>query len=148
MLKEIIEESEGKVLVFVPLTGALEHVAAELSKDWEVATVHGGTPKAKRDETFQFFQKTKSPHVIVANPQTMAHGLTLTAATTIVWYGPTNSNDIYMQANARVRRPGQTKKTVIAHIIGSDVERRAVERLKNRQSMQNILLEMFREEMK
>lgn len=146
VLKEVIEESEGKVLVFIPLTGALEHVAAELAKDYNVAVVHGSTPKNQRDEIFHNFQTTKDPHIIVANPATMSHGLTLTAATTVVWYGPTVSNDTYVQACARVRRPGQTRTTVIVHLVSSEIERRIFARLQGKQKMQNILLEMLKEE--
>jgi len=144
VLKELISESEGKVIVFIPLTGALEHIAAELSKDWEIGVIHGGTPKTQRDEIFQGFQKGTSPHVIVANPGTMSHGLTLTAATTIIWYAPVHSNDTYEQACARVRRPGQTRSTVIAHIAGSEIERRIYTRLKTKQKMQGLLLDMMK----
>jgi SNF2 family DNA or RNA helicase len=145
VLKELIEESEGKVLVFVPFTAALEQVAAELAKTWSVAVVHGGTPKNARDDIFNNFQNSDDPHVIVANPGTMSHGLTLTAATTIIWYGPTNSNDTYTQACARVRRPGQTRTTVIAHLVATEVERRIFARLQGKQKMQNVLLDLLKE---
>ena len=144
VLKEVIEESEGKVLVFVPLTGVLEDVASKLSEHWTVATIHGGTPKAERDQTFRDFQHSSTPHVLVANPSTMSHGLTLTTATTIVWYAPIHSNDVYEQACARVRRPGQTKTTVIVHIAGSDVERRIYKRLRKKQKMQGALLDIMK----
>lgn len=146
VLKEIIAESEGKVIVFVPLTGALETVAAELRKDWAVEVVHGGTSKNERDQIFSNFQRGFDPRVLVANAATMSHGLTLTAATTIVWYAPVHSNEIYEQACARVRRPGQTKTTVIVHIAGTDVERRVYKRLQDKQSMQGLLLEMMKEQ--
>jgi SNF2 family DNA or RNA helicase len=146
VLKEIIEESEGKVIVFVPLTGALESVATELRKDWSVEVVHGGTSKSQRDQIFSDFQRGFDPRVLVANAATMSHGLTLTAATTIVWYAPVHSNEIYEQACARVRRPGQTKTTVIVHIAGTDVERRVYKRLQDKQSMQGILLDMMKEQ--
>lgn len=144
-LKELIDESTGKVIVFVPLTAALETVAKELAKDWTVEIVHGETSKSDRDRIFASFQKTDDPRVLVANAATMSHGLTLTAATTIVWYAPVHSNEIYEQACARVRRPGQTKTTVIAHIAGSDVERRVYKRLQDKQSMQGLLLEMMKD---
>ena len=145
VLKETIEESEGKVIVFVPLTAVLEHVAEQLRHHWDVAVVHGETPKNARDEIFDAFQKRPDPHVIVANPGTMSHGLTLTAATTIIWYAPVHSNDTYEQACARVRRPGQTRTTVIVHIAASEVERRIYERLKTKQKMQGLLLDMMKE---
>lgn len=144
VLKEIIEESEGKVIVFVPLTGALESVADELRKDWSVETIHGGTSKTERDRIFGEFQRLPEPRVLVANAATMSHGLTLTAATTIVWYAPVHSNEVYEQACARVRRPGQTRTTVIVHIAGSDIERRVYKRLQDKQSMQGLLLDMMK----
>ena len=144
VLKELIEESEGKVLVFVPLTGVLEHLMTELSTDWKCAAIHGGTSKNERDEIFGDFQNTARYKVIVANPATMSHGLTLTAATTIIWFAPIHSNDIYEQACARVRRPGQTRTTVIAHIAGSDIERRIYKRLQTKQKLQGSLLEIMK----
>jgi SNF2 family DNA or RNA helicase len=146
-LTEIVEGSEGKVLVFAPLTGVIHHIAGELSKHWEVAVITGATPKHERDEIFRRFQDKQDPlHVIVANPGTMSHGTTLTAATTIVWYAPTNSNDTYVQANARVRRPGQTRTTVIVHIAASKVERRIYDRLGKKGKMQGILLDLLEEQ--
>lgn len=151
-VEEIIEESEGKVIIFVPFTVALENLAADIRKDlfdgdeMAVAVVHGGTKKSDRDSTFAAFQNHEYPRVIVANPGTMSHGLTLTAATTIVWYAPTYSGETYEQANARVRRPGQKRTTVIVHIAGSDVERRIYDRLKTKQKTQGILLDMFKEQ--
>jgi len=144
VLKELIEESEGKVLVFVPLTGVLENLIDELKNDWDVAAVHGATSKHERDQIFGDFQKTDRIRVIVANPSTMSHGLTLTAATTIIWYAPIHSNDVYEQACARVRRPGQTRTTVIAHIAGSDIERRIYKRLQAKQKLQGSLLEIMK----
>jgi SNF2 family DNA or RNA helicase len=144
VLKELIAESEGKVLVFVPLTGVLEHLMEELAPEWDCAAIHGQTSKADRDEIFGQFQKTDNIRVIVANPSTMSHGLTLTAATTIIWYAPIHSNDVYEQACARVRRPGQTRTTVIAHIAGSDIERRIYKRLQGKQKLQGSLLDIMK----
>jgi len=145
VLRELIEESEGKVLVFVPLTSVLHHVAEKLRKDWTVEVVHGDVSKPQRDKIFTAFQTTKEPHIIVANPGTMSHGLTLTAGTTIIWFAPIYSNDIYEQACARVRRPGQTKTTVIAHIAASEIERRIYQRLAGKQRMQGLLLDLMKE---
>jgi SNF2 family DNA or RNA helicase len=140
---DVCTQSEGKVLVFVPFTGALNYVATELSKHFSVSVVNGGTKKSDRDQIFGSFQKDRDPHVIVAQPGTMSHGLTLTAATTIIWYAPINSNEIYEQACARTRRPGQKRTTVVVHISGSDIERRMYTRLKNKQKMQGILLDLL-----
>lgn len=145
VLKEVIEESEGKVIVFIPLTAVLKYVAKELEPYWPIGIVHGETSKHERDQIFSGFQTADDPHVLVANPATMSHGLTLTRGTTIVWFAPIYSNDIYEQACARVRRPGQTKTTVIVHLAGSEIERRIYQRLSSKQKMQGILLDLMKE---
>lgn len=148
VVKEVIDESEGKVIVFVPLTGVLHYVTEALRAEYGadmVAQIYGETSKRERDQIFTDFQNHLSPRIIVANPGTMSHGLTLTAATTIIWYAPIHNNDIYEQACARVRRPGQTRSTVIVHIGASEAERRVYDRLERKQQMQGILLELMNE---
>jgi len=146
----VIEESEGKVLVFVPFTGVLEHLTRDLRVEFgedAVEVVNGEVKKTDRDRIFgQFQDANASPRIIVANPGTMSHGLTLTAATTVVWFAPVYSNEMYEQACARVRRPGQSRVTVIVHVSGSPVERRIYERLKNKQRIQGTLLDLMKEE--
>jgi SNF2 family DNA or RNA helicase len=145
LVREIIEESEGKVIVFVPLTGALHALKEEFQQYVSVEVVNGETSKSERDRIFGLFQSQEEPRVLLANAQTMSHGLTLTAATTIVWYAPVHSNEIYSQANARIRRPGQSKKTVIVHIAGTGIERTIYKRLESKESMQGVLLDMVKE---
>lgn len=146
VVREVIEEAEGKVIVFVPLTGALEHVASELRKDFSVEVVHGETSVSKRNDIFRDFQQAADPRVLVAHPKTMSHGLTLTAATVIVWFMPVYDNETYQQACARITRPGQTKNTLIVHIEGSEVERRVYSKLAGKEAMQGTLLQMIKDE--
>jgi len=148
VLKEIIEEAEGKVIVFIPLTGALSRVADELRKAHiTTEVVHGGVSKTERDRIFQAFQKADDPRVLVANPKTMSHGLTLTEASVVVWFTPVFDNETYLQACARITRPGQTRNTLIVHIEGSDIERRCYKRLRDKGNLQGTLLQLIKEEM-
>lgn len=140
---EVVEESKAKVIVFVPLTGALNALAEEIGKHYSVSIVHGQVSKAQRDEIFHDFMQPNGAKVLIAQPGTMAHGLSLTAADTICWYAPTNSAETYQQANARIVRPGQKNNTLIVRVQGSDLERRMYERLERRESMQGTLLGMF-----
>ena len=144
VLREVIEESDGKVIVFVPLTGALNYVASELEKDTSVAIVQGATTKAERDGIFSNFQRQDDPRILVANPGTMSHGLTLTRATTIVWYAPIHSLDTYGQANARILRLGQKSKTRVVTISASPIEDRIYRALQGKEDMQNLLLDMLK----
>jgi SNF2-related domain/Helicase conserved C-terminal domain len=145
-LADAIEASERKVIVFVPFVHALQSVAARLrADDHEVGVVYGGTPKGERDEIFNVFQNTDKMKVIVAHPRTMAHGLTLTAANTVVWFAPTSDLEIFEQANARVRRYGQKHKQLILMFAATAAERKIYTKLRAKQKVQNSLLELFAE---
>lgn len=143
VLLETIQEAEGKVIVFVPFTGVLESLASVVAKRTTVAVVNGSVSAGKRNQIFSDFQRTADPRVLIAHPRTMAHGLSLTAASTIIWYAPYGSHAIYEQACERVARPGQTMKTSIVHISGAPVERRIYAALRERKQMQDVLLDML-----
>lgn len=144
VLKECINEAKAKVIVFVPFTGALEALHTELVKDWTCAIVDGSTSKGKRDTIFNAFQENPNPKIIIANAQAMSHGVTLTAADTIIWYCPPFSNEVYEQANARIIRPGQTLHTNIVHIYGTTVERKVYGVLKERGKLQSLVLDLLK----
>lgn len=145
VIKEIIAETEQKVLVFIPFTGALQAIASDLRKHWAVEIIDGSTSMNQRNRIFQAFRQTPSPHVIVANAAAMSHGLTLTEAATIIWYAPTTSNDVYNQANARIVRPGQKHKTHIVNIYATPEERKIYLGLKEKSRLQDIVLLLAKE---
>jgi len=146
LVKELIEEVGEKVIVFVPLTGTLHMLERELSKHWSVAVVNGQVSASKRDVIFKDFQDSKEPHVLIAHPGTMAHGLTLTTASTIIWYGPVNSNETYVQANGRIERIGKNKTSNLIHIESTALEHKMYERLRGKQSLQGLLLDLIQEQ--
>ena len=144
-LVDLIEEADRKVIVFVPFVHALNGVSAHLKTlGYSTELVYGGTPKGARDRIFRAFQEKETPRILVVHPDCCAHGLTLTAANTVVWYCPTNGLDTYEQANARIVRPSQTSKTLIAHLVGTPVERATYARLRERAKLQGMLLELFK----
>jgi SNF2 family DNA or RNA helicase len=143
-LLEVIESAEAKVIVFVPFVPSVDYVAgAVAAQGLSVERIHGGVSKAERDRIFQSFQQSHDPRVLVAQPAAMSHGLTLTEANVVVWYGPVNSNDIYEQACARITRPGQKRRQLIVHIEGSLAEKRVYARLQGKQRLQGLLLDMI-----
>lgn len=145
-VKEIIEQCDEKVIVFVPLTGTLHMLERELSKHWTVGVVNGEVSSSKRDVIFDNFQNHKDPRVLIAHPATMAHGLTLTSASTIIWYGPINSNEQYTQANGRIERIGKRHISNVIHIESTTVEHKMYERLANKQKLQGLLLDLIKEQ--
>ena len=139
--RNIVSQAQGKVIVFVPFVSSVNMVAKELSKDFIVEVIHGGVKKDERDRIFGAFQKSSEPKVVVAQPAAMSHGLTLTAASTIVWYAPVTSNEVFEQANGRINRPGQKMNNFIIMLEGTAVEKRIYSRLRTKQKMQGALLD-------
>ena len=141
-LLNIINSTPYKVIVYVPYVSTINMVLEQVrTVDPDAECVYGGVSKNKRDQVFKSFQSMDQPKVLVAQPAAMSHGLTLTKASTIVWYGPTTSNETYEQANGRITRPGQKNKQFIIHLGGTDIERRIYKRLQEKQSMQGVLLD-------
>jgi SNF2 family DNA or RNA helicase len=149
---DLIEASSGKVIVFAPFRYMVELLNGVLSKKFTVAMIHGDVSPAKRTEIFAAFQSTNpdgsttEPRVIAAHPQTMSHGLTLTAANTIIWASPPTSLETFQQANARITRVGQTQNTHIVMIGGTPIEAKVYAKLKRHASAQGALLELFEEQ--
>lgn len=147
VLEEIVEEADGKVIVYVPLTGGLERIRDHLRKKYgqhAVEQVNGAVPEKERSRIFSAFQNDKKLRVLVAHPKCMAHGLTLTEANVIVWYIPSNDNETFEQANERITRPGQTRNQFIIMLEGSEVERRMYKRLEEKNKLQGLLLDMMK----
>lgn len=145
LLVELIEQAGEKVIVFAPLIGVLHKLREEVGKHWSCACIEGSVSKDARSKIFSDFQKKPDPHVLIAHPRTMSHGLTLTEATTIIWYAPYSSAEIYEQANGRIAREGQTKTTNIIHVSATPIERRMYSRLANKQKLQGLLLDAVKE---
>lgn len=140
-LIEDINACGQKVIVFSGYRHACEAIGAQLKKERiEFATVHGDV--RERDRIFHEFQHTARYKVLNAHPECMAHGLNLTAATLIVWYGPVPNLDIYDQANARPHRPGQRHVQVVKRYQSTPVERKVYKMLEARERMQSNMLQL------
>lgn len=146
IVKELIEEAGEKVIVFVPLTGTLKMLERELSKHWSIGVVNGAVSSSKRNVIFHNFQNEQDPRVLIAHPATMAHGLTLTSASTVIWYGPITSNEQYVQANGRIERIGKRHVSNVIHIEGTELEHFMYKRLANKQKLQGLLLDLIQQE--
>lgn len=146
VLKESVDESSHKVLVFVPFRHTIEIVAEKLRADgYPTEIIDGSVPAHKRTAIFDDFQTKKAPRVLVIQPQAAAHGVTLTAANTVVWWGPTSSLETYAQANARVHRSGQKNPSTVVHLSGSPVERKIFKMLTQRVDIHTKLLSLYKD---
>ena len=146
VLKEVIDEANNKVLVFVPFKHAIDLITAKLLEDGITAEViRGDVPVNRRTDIFKRFQETPNPRVLVIQPQSAAHGVTLTAADTVVWWGPTSSLETYAQANARVHRAGQRHPSVVIRLIGSNAEKHVYRMLDTKNDVHTKIVDLYKE---
>jgi len=146
ILREVIEESSHKVLVFVPYRHAIEVVSDDLKKHgYATAVIHGGVSASKRSEIFERFQTKNDLQVLVIQPQAASHGVTLHAANTIVYWSPVMSVETYLQCNARVHRAGQKNPTTVVHLQGSGVERRMYTMLNSKVDIHHKIIQLYGE---
>lgn len=149
VLREVIDESSKKVLVFVPFKHTIELLVNKLRDDGVTADViMGSVSAAKRTHIFKQFQENSDPQVLVIQPQAAAHGVTLTAANTVVWWSPVSSLETYAQANARVHRAGQDTKCTVIQLGGSYVESRMYGLLDDRINVHTQMIDLYNDLLK
>jgi SNF2 family DNA or RNA helicase len=141
-LNDLLDDAPGKFLIFAPLTSVVNLLRHEL-KDRNVEVVNGNVSQKDRTKVFADFQDGDLQG-IVADPGTMAHGLDLWQARTVVWYGTTDKAELYAQANRRAHRPGQKYPVNIVQMVSNPLEIEIFRRLENNLSLQGSLLTMIR----
>lgn len=145
-LYEIFEGThKGKLVVFTAFRAAVEGITAYfVSKKVIAKFIHGDVSQKNRAIYIDEFQ-TGDLQVLVIQPQSSSHGITLTAADTIVWHSLVPSGEIYRQANGRITRIGQTRKQTIIHFLGCQAEKRIMTILNNKGKMSDGTLALFAE---
>ena len=144
VLKEVIEETSQKVLVFAPFKHVIRLLTKKLNEDG-IATdfISGEVSVNKRTDIFKRFQEDDNPRVLVIQPQAASHGVTLTAANAVVWWGPVPSLETYAQANARVHRPGQLHKSTVIQLQGSFAEKHVYSLLDSKLVNHKSIIELY-----
>ena len=150
VLEEILEETSRKVIVFALFISSIDAIIKHLAKQGIPAEmIRGDVPASKRGDIIRRFQTDPEPRILVMQPQATAHGLTLTAADTVVFYGPLMSVEQYIQCIARADRKGQTSdKVTVLHIEGSPIERKMFKALTSKVSDHSLLTQLFESEIK
>jgi len=145
VMREVLDETKQKALIFVPFKNTIEILSKKLQDDgFTTAIINGDVPAGKRAEIFKAFQETPNPRILIIQPQAAAHGVTLTAADTVIWWGPTPSLETYAQANARAHRAGQRHPVTVVRLQGSNAEKHLYKMLDNRIQDHVKLVELYK----
>ena len=147
-LMEVLEETDNKVIVFVPYSHTIQLVSRFLYQQGVNNEIIEGSVSAKmRGDIINRFQTEKNPRVLVIQPQAASHGVTLTAADTVVFWSPVMSVETYIQCIARIDRVGQVNSMTVVHLQGAEVERRVYQMLQGKVNSHEKLVDLYKQEM-
>lgn len=143
-IAEAVEAAPHKVIVFTNYLHSMAGLVTGLSsKGYTPHVIHGETSVKERSKIFNIFQNTSDRSPLLAHPRCISHGVTLTAADTVIWNGPPLSAETYDQANARIRRVGQSHKQLFLHLQSTSIESKVYKMLINRILTQDSFLQLL-----
>ena len=112
VLLETLEElGEQPIIIWANFHEEIEQIANALGE--QAVTFYART--ADRAESLRRFGT--EARYLIAHPRSAGHGLTLTQASTCIWYSLDWSLEAYSQANDRIHRIGQTRSCLYVHLI-------------------------------
>ena len=149
-LMNILEEMEGKAVIWAHYRYDIKKIVEAISKEYgenSVVTYYGDTSTDDRQKAIKKIQDKDSPvRFIVGTPQTGGYGITITGATTMIYYSNGYDLEKRQQSEARIDRIGQKKPMTYVDIICENtIDTKIVESLR---SKVNIASEIMGEDLK
>ena len=149
-LMEILEEVEGKAVIWAHYRYDIEKIVNAISTkygDNTVVTYYGDTSTDDRQKAIKKIQDENSPvRFIVGTPQTGGYGITLTGASTMIYYSNGYDLEKRQQSEARIDRIGQERPMTYIDIMAEDTV--DIKIVKSLRSKVNIATEIMGEELK
>jgi SNF2 family DNA or RNA helicase len=144
-LMSILEETDGKVIIWANYREDIKNITNSLKKAYgEASTVeyHGGVDQRYRqDNIAQFQQKNGPTRYFVGNTQTGGYGITLTAASTVIYYSNSYDLEKRLQSEDRAHRIGQKNNVTYVDLIAEGtIDERIVKSLRNKINIANEIM--------
>jgi hypothetical protein len=134
-LEGVIERTDGSAIIWAKFKEEKKNIAALLEKMGHSYVVYSSKNRVQAKEDFQ---SGKARFFIANQSSGAARGITLTKASTVVYYSNTFSLDDRAQSEDRAHRSGQTKSVNYVDIIAKDtVDLKIVETLLKKQETSN-----------
>tara|TARA_R110000824_G_scaffold93535_12_gene226179 strand:- start:856 stop:2295 length:1440 start_codon:yes stop_codon:yes gene_type:complete len=143
-LEEVLEESDGKTIIWANYRNDIKHVKEFLVRTYGAhcfVTYYGDTSVEERKEAIEKFQNPESPvRFFVGNTQTGGYGITLTEASNVVYYSNNYDLEKRLQSEDRAHRIGQTKTVVYTDLVCRDtIDDKIIKALRNKISIANAI---------
>jgi len=148
-LMNLLEEVEGKAIIWAHWRHDIATIVKEIEKEYpgSVMTYYGDTTSDDRQKAIKEIQNPESKvRFLVGTPQTGGYGITLTGASTMIYYSNGYDLEKRLQSEARIDRIGQEKPMTYIDILAEDtIDEKIVKALRKKV---NIATEIMGEELK
>ena len=148
-LMNLLEEVEGKAIIWAHWRHDIATIVKEIEKEYpgSVMTYYGDTTSDDRQKAIKEIQNPESKvRFLVGTPQTGGYGITLTGASTMIYYSNGYDLEKRLQSEARIDRIGQEKPMTYIDILAEDtVDEKIVKSLRKKI---NIASKVMGEELK
>ena len=149
-LMDTLEEIQGKVVIWAHWRNDIETIVKHIKKEYgdnSYVTYFGDTSIEDRQKAIKKIQDPKSSvRFIIGTPQTGGYGITLTGASTMIYYSNGYDLEKRMQSEARIDRIGQKMPmTYIDIMCEKTVDEKIVKALRKKI---NIASQIMGEELK
>jgi SNF2 family DNA or RNA helicase len=148
-LMSILEETEGKVIIWANYQRDVNQIIKNVVEKYgeeSIVDYYGLTPQEDRQDNIRKFQNGPECRFLIGTPQTGGYGITLTKASTVVYYSNGYDLEKRLQSEDRAHRIGQKKNVTYIDLIAEDtVDEKIVEALRKKI---NIASEVLGEELK
>tara|TARA_Y100001973_G_C5117392_1_gene290903 strand:- start:20 stop:982 length:963 start_codon:yes stop_codon:yes gene_type:complete len=136
-LLDITDELQGKAIIWASFTHDIQQIARSLRDRFgpdSVALYYGDTPQEDRQKIVHKFQDmTSELRFFVGQPKTGGYGITLSAATTVIYYSNSYDLENRLQSEDRAHRIGQKKNvTYIDLVCPNTIDEKILEALKSK----------------
>ena len=122
-LMDVLDEVEGKAIIWANYIYDIEHIVSELKKKYgedSVVQYYGAIKSEDRQTNIEKFQDPNSNYrFFVGNPQTGGYGITLTCASNVIYYSNGYDLEKRLQSEDRAHRIGQKKSVTYVDIIAT-----------------------------
>jgi SNF2 family DNA or RNA helicase len=136
-LMQILDETSGKAIIWANYIHDIEAIEKAVKKEFgndSCCTYYGATAAEDRQKCVNNFQDPDSPvRFFIGNTQTGGYGLTLTAASTVIYYSNNYDLEKRIQSEDRAHRIGQTNKVLYIDLIAEGtVDEKIIKSLRNK----------------
>jgi SNF2 family DNA or RNA helicase len=116
----VLDETSGKAIIWATYVPDIKKIKSMIMEDYgpeSVVDYYGGTSDFDRSAAKHEFQNNPKVRFFIGNPSTGRYSLTLTKATTVIYFSNSYDLEHRIQSEDRAHRIGQTESVTYIDLV-------------------------------